>query len=251
MPPHPHYSGVAALAAFAIGAAGLLAFSGWLPPVQAIELGALLAAAIVASAFGVQRSIARDWATVPPSFIVDFAALVLLGTDAMTAVALTTTVAHGLADSRRSYPIKRTLANGATAVAATRAAGFIHVLLGGTVAQFEWPRQAIPIAAAVVAYCIIKGVAAEIIAPLITKRPVAPSWVASMLGGCSSHLIGAGVAVGLVELIDHRMWDVLPVTLVPLGFLYLAYCDHVGRLDEEHRRREIAESLVYFRTAAS
>ena len=39
------------------------------------------------------------------------------------------------------------------------------------------------------------------------------------------------------------MWEVVPVAAVPLYFAYRAYCAHVIRLDEEHRRREVIGSL--------
>ena len=109
--------------------------------------------------------------------------------------------------------------------------------------HFVWPGQGVPIAAAVVAYCFVKSASAEIIVPLLTRQPVNRSWPSSILRGCPSYFIGASLAVGLVEVIDHRMWEVLPVAAVPLYFAYRAYCAHVNRLEEEHRRREVIESL--------
>jgi diguanylate cyclase (GGDEF)-like protein/PAS domain S-box-containing protein len=106
-----------------------------------------------------------------------------------------------------------------------------------------WPGQGVPIAVAVVVYCFVKSASAEIIVPLFTRQPVDRSWPKSILQGCPSYFIGASVAVGLVEVIDHRMWEVLPVAALPLYFVYRAYCVHVNRLEEEHRRREVIESL--------
>ncbi len=57
------------------------------------------------------------------------------------------------------------------------------------------------------------------------------------------YFVGAGIAVGLVELIRHRMWEVLPVAAVPLYFAYRAHCDHASRLEDERRRREVMDSL--------
>ena len=92
-------------------------------------------------------------------------------------------------------------------------------------------------------YCFVKSASAEIIVPLVTRQPINRSWPKSLLRGCPSYFIGASLAVGLVEVIDHRMWEVLPVAAVPLYFAYRAYCAHVNRLEEEHRRREVIESL--------
>src|SRR5205823_4131030 len=136
-----------------------------------------------------------------------------------------------------------TLLNAATTLGAIQAAGFAHGGLGGTMGHFVWPGQGLPIAAAVVAYCLVESISAEIIVPLVTSRQINRSWPHSILRACSSHFIGASLAVGLVEVIDHRMWEVVPVAVVPLYFAYRAYCVHVNRLEEEHRRREVIDSL--------
>ena len=57
------------------------------------------------------------------------------------------------------------------------------------------------------------------------------------------YFTGAGIAVGLVEIIDHRVWELLPVAAVPLYCALRTYGDYVGQLDAEHRRREVIESL--------
>ena len=55
--------------------------------------------------------------------------------------------------------------------------------------------------------------------------------------------MGAAVAAGIVEIIAHRMWELLPVAAVPLSFAYLAYRDYLARLENDNRRGEIIESL--------
>jgi PAS domain S-box-containing protein len=109
--------------------------------------------------------------------------------------------------------------------------------------HFMWPRQGLPIAAAVIGYCFVRSVFADIIVPLCTKQPVNRSWPESNLRGCPNYCIGASLAVGLAEAMDHQNWQVLLVAAVPLYFAYRAYCAHVNRLEEEHRRREVIGSL--------
>ena len=60
---------------------------------------------------------------------------------------------------------------------------------------------------------------------------------------CPIYLIGAGLAVAFAELIDRRMWQILPVAAVPLFFLLRAYCDYMNRLGDDKRREQVAESL--------
>jgi diguanylate cyclase (GGDEF)-like protein/PAS domain S-box-containing protein len=221
----------------------LLGFADWPQPHRTLELSGLILAAILVSVLAVQQSITRDWATMPPSFIIEFISLLLLGPHATMLVATAGIVMQGLTDPQGSHPPRRTLLNAATVLAAIQAAGFAHRLLGGTMGHFMWPWQGAPIAAAVLAYCVVKSAAAEVIKPLLTKQPVDRSWPKSVLRGCPGYFIGASLAVGVAEVIDHRMWEVLPVAAVPLYFAYHAYCVHVSRLEEEHRRREVIESL--------
>jgi diguanylate cyclase (GGDEF)-like protein/PAS domain S-box-containing protein len=239
----PRLSGVAAFAAVAIGAGVLLGFLGWPQPHRTLEFSGLILAAVLFSVLARHESTAQDWATMPPSFVIDFTSLLLLGPHATMLVATAGTVTQGLTDSQDSFPSRRTLVNTATVLAAAQAAGFAHQALGGTMGQFVWPWQGAPIAAAVVMYCFVKSALADIIVPFVTRQPVNRSWSKSILRGCPNYCLGAGLAVGLVAAIDHRNWQVLLVAAVPLYFAFRAYCAHVNRLEEEHRRREVIESL--------
>ena len=223
---------------------GLLnAFADWGRPDWILEFSGLILAAILTSVFAKPRTSTRDWATMPPSFVIEFASLVLLGPNAALLVVFAGMVTPWRADPPRSHPLRRLLVNLATVTVATQAAGFGYRSLGGTTGGFTWPWQGVPIAAAVIAYCLVKSAAAEIILPLFARQPINRSWPQSMLRGCPSYLIGASLAVGLIEVVDHRTWEVLPVAAVPLYFVYQAYCAHVNRLEEEHRRLEVIESL--------
>ena len=45
-------------------------------------------------------------------------------------------------------------------------------MLRGTIGAFVWPEQGVPIALAVATYCVVKSLSAEILVPLISKRPI-------------------------------------------------------------------------------
>ena len=157
---------------------------------------------------------------------------------------------QGLTDSSRPDWIRRLFVNVATVAVAAQAAGLVHQVLGGTIGTFIWPRQGVPIALAVVAYCLVKSASQEIVVPLLTRQPVNRSWPTSILRGGPSYFIGASLAVGFVAIVDHRMWELVPVAAVPLYFAYRAYCAHVIRFDEEHRQRDVIETLEQARARA-
>ena len=61
----------------AIGAGVLLGFAGWPQPHRTLEFSGLILAAILTSALAMQQSTTQDWATMPPSFVIDFTSLLL------------------------------------------------------------------------------------------------------------------------------------------------------------------------------
>src|SRR5437867_3239367 len=123
--------GVVVFAAIAIGAGVLLGLAGWPQPHQTLAFSSLILAAILTSALAMQQSASKDWATMPPSFVIDFLSLLLLGPHATMLVVAAETVTEGLTDSQRSHPIRRTLLNAATVMAAMQAAGSAYRVLGG------------------------------------------------------------------------------------------------------------------------
>jgi diguanylate cyclase (GGDEF)-like protein/PAS domain S-box-containing protein len=229
------------VAAIAIGAGLIAGFAVWPQPDGTLEFAGLMLAAVLTSALA-QQPATKDWATMAPSFVIQFASLLMLGPHATMVVAMVGALTQRLTESERP-PLHRMLVNTAALMVAIQAAGKLHETLGGTPGDFVWPWQGVPIAAAVIAYCFVRSVSADILLPLVMRQPINRSWVKSLLQGCPNYFIGASLAVGIIEVIDHRLWEVLPVAVVPLFFAYRAYSAHVTRLDEEHRRREVIESL--------
>ncbi len=169
----------------------------------------------------------------PPSFVLEFAALLALGPVAALLV------------SGAIVLLRRRIANGVAVTVATVMACYTHYALGGTTGGFVWPFQAVPIAAAVAAYSFVKVMAMQVVTPWLTKQPITRAWPKTFLRECPIYFIGAGVAVGLVEVIDHRNWAVLPVALVPLLFAFRAYADYMSRLEDGHRRLEVMDALQH------
>src|SRR5687768_14315718 len=178
-----HYCAVA-FAAAAVGAGLLLGIEGWLEPHRPVEFCGLILAAILAAVLPMQQSGAEDRVPLSPSLIIHFTSLLLFGPDPTMLVAVAGIVARWFADSTGSHPLRRVLWDAVTIMAATQAAAFAHRALGGTLGHFVWPSQGVPIAAAVVAYCFVKSVSEEVIAPLVVRRPVNRAWAKSVLRKC-------------------------------------------------------------------
>jgi diguanylate cyclase (GGDEF)-like protein/PAS domain S-box-containing protein len=228
--------------AAAIAAGCLLGYWARLGPQRTAEFCALVLAAMLVSAFSARTASSDTRATMPASFVIEFIALVLFGAHAATLVAIVAVAARAFADSERPPALLRTLTSVVTVAAATQAAGYVHQSLGGTLRQFSWPFQAVPIGGALVAYASVTLLSSEVVRPIFAKQRIHPSWQRILLDG-STYVIGAGIAVAMAELIAHRAWEVMPVIALPLWLALRTYNDYLGRLHDESRRREVIDSL--------
>ena len=234
---------LAAFAAVAAGAGALIGYAGWPRPHSTLELSALIAASALTSALAIQRSAARDWATMPPSFVVSFASLLLLGPDATMLVAAAGIIAHEIADAPSPRPAWLRAFDAAMGLLAIQVAGIAYFALGGTLGHLSWPREGLPIAGAVLAYCVIKILSAEVVAPLFSKQAIKQSWPAEFLVGCPNYFIGASLAVVAVELNARQAWELVPLVALPVYCAFRVYSTSVARLEETHRRREVLDSI--------
>jgi diguanylate cyclase (GGDEF)-like protein len=236
---------VALFAVLALATAGFASYSGWFLPHRTIEFSGLVAAALLTAALAVQRLSARHWTIMPPSFVVEVTALLLLGPEVMTMTAAVGALMLALSNSEGAHPIRRSVINIASVSAAALAAGWLHRTLGGTLGTFVWPQQGLPIAAAVAGYCIVKSAVGEIVAPLMTRRPINRSWPADLVLGTPIYLVGASLALGITVMITNRTLELVPIVVVPLALAYRAYASQVFSLEEDRHRREVMASLQH------
>jgi diguanylate cyclase (GGDEF)-like protein/PAS domain S-box-containing protein len=209
------------------------------------QLSLLMLAAIVTSLPALQPS-NRDWRTLRLSFVCEFAAVMIFGTLPAMLVAACGMVARFIVDQERSRRTWDLLVDAVTIMLSLQAAAWAYRALGGTPGPFVWPWQAVPAAGGVLAYCVVTSVVADILVPLVRTRALdasVRSWPQRLLQDCPVYLVGASVAVGLVEMLARRHWAVLAVGAVPAYLAYRVYCEHVKRLEQEHRRSEAIECL--------
>jgi diguanylate cyclase (GGDEF)-like protein/PAS domain S-box-containing protein len=238
---HRH-SGLVAVSAISVASAAILGLAGWPVPHRASEFAGLVVAAIVMAIFGKQPPMAGA-GIMPPAFVINFTSLLFLGPDATMVVAVAGSIAAWLIEPEVSRSRVRLVLNAVTVGAATKAAGEAHLALGGTLGHFNWPWQALPVAAAIAVYFVMVNAAAALALPLLERRPIDRACVRQLPWGLPNYVIAAAISVGLVELIDGQMWQVGVVAALPLYFAHRAYADYLGRLDDDRRRREVIDSL--------
>ena len=239
----PQYLRLAVSAVVLSGAGLLLGLTGWAQPDHVRELGAALLAALMTSALTRRSTTADDHGLMTPSFVVDFGTLLLLGGNAALFIATAGVLTRWVAEPEPLRPLRKTVFNAAIVLAATEAAWLSCDALAGAIGPRSWPWPALPIAAAVVVYGVVRGIAAEVIAPIVNKAAINREWPTAVLRSAPQYFIGASLAAGVIELVHRGMWELLPVAAIPLFFGYRAYADGLDRVEHEHRQRGVIESL--------
>jgi len=233
---------VAVAAVLTSGAGILFGLAGAPDLAAAAEFSSLALAAILLSVFAVPRSAAGIGTTMSPSFVFVFAVLLRFGGDAAAVVALACAATSACAQWLLAYPIPKVIANVATVIA-TLVAALVYQTLSGPLNSFAWPWHAAPIAVALLAYCVVASGATELLLPMLAEQAVDRTWPKSLLSTGPSYIIGTAIAVGLVEMLERRAWDVLAAVAFPLVLLFRAYHDHLRRSADDGRRREVISSL--------
>ena len=163
----------------------------------------------------------------PPSFVIAFSALLLFGPHlrADLFVAAVAALTPSLRRSPRNYPLGRMLAELAIALTAIEAAGMTNTALGGTIGGFAWPSAGSPRHRGgdrVSRHPGHAGGSRRALGIAKTAEPIMAKARVPRL--CALHG-GASIAAALAEAIGHRMWQVLPVVVASLYFVYRTYVD--------------------------
>jgi len=203
-----------------------------------LECAALMLAASALSAVSFERPVGRP-VMMPPAFVATFCALLRLGPDLALPVAAIGAATPVWKSADHRYRVAGILGNAAIAMVATEIAGLVHTSLGGAVAVFDSPWQAVPIAGAAIGYYLLDSGLANVVVPLVRTRSINRTWSKSAIQGCSTFLVGAGLAAAAAEAIDHGSWGLLVVGILPVTLAYRMYAGYVARLDQEERNREI------------
>jgi diguanylate cyclase (GGDEF)-like protein/PAS domain S-box-containing protein len=229
----------AVFAAVALGVAAILGWTGWPEPNRIFDFPVLMTAALGASFMSLQGPATK--VVMQPSFVIEFASLLLLGPNAAMLLAVVRILIQRLIDTR--VPVSLTVMRIAGVAVALQGAGLVHRLTGGLAGHLEWPTQVLAIGAATLTYCLVLGVIQQVAEPFVRKQAINSSWWREILSSVQTHVVGASVAVGCAELIDQRAWELLLVTTVPLFFAYRMYKAHVDAFSEEGRRRDVVDAL--------
>ncbi|HET7697076.1 MAG TPA: EAL domain-containing protein [Vicinamibacterales bacterium] len=240
-PAVPSQNAIATLAGVYAAALAAPWLAGWIATDRLPELAGVLLAGMLTACVPAQARALTDRSFMAPSFIAVFVALLLMGPQVASIVAVAAAITGGYVAAHTSP--RQTAIDAAVAVAATAVAGFVHGLPAGLQVFQGWPWLLIPLAAAAVAYHVALGALTSIAIPCVLRQAMDDSWPSRATNGYPVYLLGAIVAAVLAEIVQQGLWNVAPAAAGGLYCAYRVYSDYIRRLEEQQRRREVIEHL--------
>ena len=190
----------------------------------------------IATVFKVNVPLSTRGATMPVSYAVDFAALLLIGPDATMVVAATSAFSQATFGATVRAPLYRTAFGMAAVIITVQAAGHVYLGAGGILAHHGGPagiQQ--PVLAAAAAYFLVNTALCSGAAALMSRQPLWRLWNEDALWNALSYFVGAGTgAVGAFLLHGDAYW-LLPLAGAPLYLTYRAYTLHLERIEAGER----------------
>jgi diguanylate cyclase (GGDEF)-like protein/PAS domain S-box-containing protein len=226
-------------------AMGTAVLVGWGPRrvPNPILFATLLAASALASSLRLRVPLGASSSNLSVSYSVDFAALLLIGTELTMVVAgvsawLQSAVGH---DRRNpAFRMFRTFFNAAALILTVKAAGLVFQYLGGQNGSLDLSLREIAkplVASALVYYLVNTSIVATAIA-LANRKSVWSVWQSNFLWTAPSYYVGAGAAVASALLWQTQQWWLLPFAAAPVYLMFRSYQMYVDRLASEERHKE-------------
>ena len=174
------------------------------------------------SAFKVQLPIASG-STMSVSYIVDIAALMVLGTHAAMVVGATGGWVQSTVNAGKGNPRYRTLFNMSVVVLTIEASGQVFRWLGGS-ASAELPTLAVPLMGMTTTYFLVNTAAIALAVALSTNQSAWRIWKSDFASSAPNYVLGAGAAALMVAVTSTwGAWLALIPTAAPLYLTYRVY----------------------------
>ncbi len=224
-------------------AAGVTVLALWGPRhiPNPVLFATLLAASAIASSLRLKVPLGASSSTLSVSYSVDFAALLLIGTDLTMVVAgVSAWLQSAFGHDRRRNPVFRTVFNAAALVLTVKASGLAFQYMGGQPGSLDLRLREIAkplVASALVYYLVNTSIVATAIA-LANRKSVWSVWQSNFLWTAPSYYVGAGAAVASALLWQTQQWWLLPLAGAPLYLTFRSYRMYVERLEAEERHKE-------------
>jgi diguanylate cyclase (GGDEF)-like protein/PAS domain S-box-containing protein len=230
--------------AVGVAAVALLAAFGTQPAADQIPVAVgLMVAAVAAAALRLQLPTVRNRGMVPLTVVVDLTALLLFGAGGAMLVAGITALCQSTFGMTRRRSLYRTAVDVASAIVTVAAAGGAYRLIGSSLAPLDWSRAVPALVAAVTTFFLVQSAASACAIAFMADRPVKPVLEEQRLWSAPTYLVGAVAAALIADLCAARLWEFLPLAVVPVYAASRAYTAFATRFDTKYAQRDVIESL--------
>jgi diguanylate cyclase (GGDEF)-like protein/PAS domain S-box-containing protein len=228
------------VAAIIAAGAAVLAFLGPRHVANPVLFATLLAASALASSLRLRVPLGARSSNLSVSYSVDFAALLLIGTELTMVVAGVSAWLQSAFGNDRRNPVFRTIFNAATLVLTVKTAGMVFVYMGGQPGDLDLSLGEIgkPLVASALAYYVVNTSIVATAIALTTRRAPWSVWQSNFLWTAPSYYVGAGAAVASAILWQTQQWWLLPLAAAPVYLTFRSYRMYVERLESEERHKE-------------
>jgi diguanylate cyclase (GGDEF)-like protein/PAS domain S-box-containing protein len=226
----------------AIIAAGALVLALWGPRhvPDPMVFGSMLAASALASSLRLRVPLGARSSNLSVSYCVDFAALLLIGTELTMVVAGISAWLQSAFGNDRRNPVFRTIFNAATLVLTVKTAGVVFVYMGGQPGDLNLSLREIgkPLVASALAYYLVNTSIIAMVIALSTRQAPFTVWQSNFLWTAPSYYVGAGAAVASTILWQTQQWWLLPLATAPVYLTFRSYRMYIERIESEERHKE-------------
>ena len=229
------------VAAIIAAGAAVVAFWGPRQIPNPVLFGTLLAASALASSLRLRVPLGVSSSNLSVSYSVDFAALLLIGTELTMLVAgVSAWLQSAFGHDHKRNPVFRTVFNAAALVLTVRAAGLAFEYMGGQPGVLDLSLRGIAkpvVASALVYYLVNTSIVATAVA-LANGKSLWSVWQSNFLWTAPSYYVGAGAAVAASILWQTQQWWLLPLAVAPVYLTFRSYRMYVERLQLMERHKE-------------
>jgi diguanylate cyclase (GGDEF)-like protein/putative nucleotidyltransferase with HDIG domain len=191
----------------------------------------------------VPRAQGRQIMNMSLSFMMNFAALLVIGVYEATLIAAAGAWSQSTFNVRQKNPLYRTLFNVSGVAISVAATGWLYIYSGGTAAaSLMAPEELMALAAAAAVHFLINsGLVAGAIA-LSARQAFAKVWTDYFVSGWLNQLLGAVTAVVVARGIHQTRFWLVPVTSLLVYLTYRTYRTYHAKLEaEQHAVQQVSD----------
>jgi diguanylate cyclase (GGDEF)-like protein/putative nucleotidyltransferase with HDIG domain len=200
----------------------------------------LLVLACATAAMKITLPLPAGASTMSVSYAIDFASLLLLGTDQTLIVTAASALCQCVLNVKERPPLHRTLFSIATLVLTVGAAGLTFSQLSA-IGGDPITAVARPLLSAATIYFLVNSALVAIAVALSTRQRLLVIWQEHFLWSAPSYLVGAGAAALGAWIVRRGGPWLAPLTFAPVFLTYRTYRVYLGRLEAQHDLQETSD----------